>query len=215
MSETANLFQLGEAEPAKVHEDAPAPDPDALPEELASYVDEELGEKWSIQSLTDADWALRRVAAFEEEIAENKAVVEEEIAILKLKLEALNRTAQRGLAFFTWHLTRWAKANKDILLKGGKKKSRGLPHGTIGWRQKGGLLKVSNPDALLTWALSMPAELELVRIKEEPAVANIKAWVEAEEGLEKLPPGLEVEPTRDELEIKAVRQMPKKGQSNE
>ena len=58
MSENASLFENPAEPPAEV-----AAEPDVLPEDLRSYVDDELGEKWSITNLTSVDWALRRVAA--------------------------------------------------------------------------------------------------------------------------------------------------------
>lgn len=166
------------------------------------------GERWEIDSLATADWALSRIADLEQEIAENDAVLEEHIARLRAKNDALNARAQRGMEFFTWHLQRWAEMNRETLLKGGKRKSRALHHGSIGWRKRPGGLQVIDSSTLLAWAEKQPAELGLVRYTAAPAVREIREWVEKQEELESLPPGLEVVEPKDEFVVKAVRQAP-------
>jgi phage host-nuclease inhibitor protein Gam len=194
--------------PEELEPEPPAEDPNAIPPELAGYVDEELGQAWSVKSLDGADWALKRIADLQAEVDENNRILEEHLAYNRMKTDALNAKVQRGIDFFTWHVKLWANENKDILLRGGKKKSRSLLHGTIGWRRKGGGVKVTDEGLLLKWAQTQPVELGFVRITEEPAIKAIKAWVEKSEELEAMPPGLAVNEATDELEIKAVHAKP-------
>lgn len=191
-------------------------DEDAPPPEISDYVDEEVPHGWTISNLASADWALSRVADYEREIAENKQLLADGIARLKLKTDALNAKAEKSVAFFTWQLKRWATQNRPLLLKGGKKKSRPLLYGTIGWRASGGGFEVVDKDALLAWAQKQPVEFNLVRVTEEPAIQAIKDWVMDGDGdPAKFPPGLKVGKPKDEFYVRAQSQAPKKEQDND
>lgn len=156
---------------------------------------------WTIESLGSADWALSRVGDLEAEIAENESIAAEAIARIEERTRLLNERANRGVRFFRGKLAEYAEAHRAELLKGGKAKSRKLLHGQIAWRAKGGGLVVTDAAALLAWAQRQPAELELTRVKEEPALAAIKAHAEAN-GL--IPPGMTATESTDELKITAT-----------
>jgi phage host-nuclease inhibitor protein Gam len=189
---------------------------DELPPELADYSDADVPMGWTVSNLSSADWALSRVADYEREIAENKQLLAEGIARLKLKTDALNAKAAKSVAWFTWQLKRWALQNRPVLLKGGSKKSRALIHGTIGWRKEGGGLEVEDAEKLLAWAQKQPVEFNLVRITEEPAINVIKAWVmEGDGDPAQFPPGMKVGQAKDEFYIRAQSQAPKKEQDND
>lgn len=162
--------------------------------------DPAVDERWSIKDLPSADWALSRIADFEREAAENKAVAEANIARTKLRLELLNARLEHGAAFFRGKLREFAETNRAELLGGGRKKSRSLEHGSIGWRKSKSGLEVKDAEALLAWARAQPVELDLVRTTEAPALVAIK---ERFEGTGEVPDGCEVKPETEELFIKA------------
>ena len=168
------------------------------------YVDAEddtVRDGWRVENVQSLDWALSRIADLEREQAENAAIVEEHIQRLRLRLERLNAKAERGLRFFRSQVQAYADAHRHELLGGGKKKSRALPHGTVGWRKRGGGLTVVDKDALLAWARKQPIEAEVIRIKEEPALDAIKRAFRASG---EVPEGCDVEPESEELIIKTT-----------
>lgn len=171
--------------------------------EVQEYVDEEIEETadqaFSVNSLELAEWALKRIAALKALMAENERVADANIAREKLRLERLNRWPARGVEFFTSHLRLFAELSRELLLKGGKRKSRALPSGSIGWRTKPAGLEVKDSEALLRWAASVSSEL--VRVKREPALVEIKKYV-ARTG--EIPPGTEPIPECEVFEVKTL-----------
>lgn len=172
---------------------------DASPPE--SYIDDEepaVSNVWTIQSLEDADWALKRIGDLEQEVAENQKVFDKALLRLKLRQAQLSKRANSGIAFFTFKLQAYAEAHRAELIKG-KKKSRALLHGSLGWRKTGGGLEVTDKEALLVWARAQPVESELLRITEAPAIANLqKHFKETGE----VPPGTEPKPEVDVFTLK-------------
>lgn len=176
--------------------------------EAPEYIDEEaphVTTGWRVRDIQDADWALSRVQALEAEMSENEALagaaierLEFAIGRIRERTRHLNDRAMRGVTFFRDRVAAWATENRGLLLKGGKKKSRDLIHGRIGWRATGGGLEVVDDVALLGWAKEQPPDLELVRSTEEPAVGLIKKHAKAQ-GL--VPPGMRENPGREELFI--------------
>lgn len=154
---------------------------------------------WEPKDLAQADWVLMRIGALEREITDNEEVAAKRIAEIEAKTRRLNDKAMRGVSFFRSVLSVFAQKHRELLLGGGKKKSRGLPHGTIGFRKKPGLLRTTDREALLGWAREQPVELELVRVKEEPDLERIKAHAEQEKTL---PPGMQWEPETEEIQIR-------------
>lgn len=159
-------------------------------------------EGWRVENLSSADWALSRIADLEEELAENNVVLEQAMARIRSRTEKLNEQITKGITFFRSALAAYAHEHRDALLKGGKKKSRSLLHGSIGWKQAGGDLKVQDRDALLVWARTQPVEKEFVRIKEEPAVDAVKRHFKL---TGEVPPGCEVEPEREDFTVKTTK----------
>lgn len=167
------------------------------------YVDDERPEvqgRWAIENLDAADWALRRLADLQREKAENEAIARRRIEEIQMRLATLNKRAERGIAYFEAKLTEWAKANRAELIPG-KKKTRDLPSGSISFRKKGGGLVVVDEAALLKWAEEQGLEKGLVRIKVEPALSEIKKQL----GEGEVPPGMDVEPEREEVVVKTVK----------
>jgi len=156
-------------------------------------------ETWTIQDLATADWALSRIADLEREIAENESLAETAIARIKLRTELLNERASKGLAFFRSRIEGYAQANREHLIPG-KKKTRSLLHGSISWRSTPERLKVVDASATLTWAQTQPIEAGLIRIKEELDKPALNALFKS---TGEMPPGTELEPAKEELQIKA------------
>lgn len=172
--------------------------------ESVHYQDEQspdVREGWHILDLATADWTLSRLADLQQEIAENRKLEEEAILRIRGRATKLQERAERGIAFFESRLREYAESHREELLKGGKKKSRNLMHGSIGWRKAGGGLSVVDPAALLAWAREQPVELELLRIKEEPALAAIKV-LHSTTG--EVPPGTDLKPEFEEFIAKPL-----------
>lgn len=171
---------------------------------VLAYQDEEdanVGLGWTPRNLTDLDWAIERHGALQRQIDENNAVLAERIAQLKLRNENNNAQAMRGIAFFAAKIREYANAHRDELLGGGRKKTRDLPSGSVGFRKCGGGLKVVDKDAVLKWCQAQPIETGVLRVKEEPAVDAIKRHYG---NTGEVPPGCDVEPEREEVVIKTA-----------
>jgi phage host-nuclease inhibitor protein Gam len=178
--------------------------PESTNEAVREYVDEErpeAGGVWLPENEADLDWALKRICDLRAEIAENDRILEAHLARLELRRQTLNARLQRGVDFFESVAKSYAFVHRDRLLKGGKKKSRSLPHGTVGWRKAGGGLEVKDSKALLEWAKGQPPELGLVRTKEEPAMSEVQK-LHKETG--EVPPGTDVKPETEELYVKTL-----------
>lgn len=174
------------------------------PEAPEEYFDEELDSPtsaWRIADLGQADWALKRLAALEKEAADNERIAELRIAEIRARTAKLNATALRGADFFRGQLAAYAMSHRTELLGGGKKKTRKLPSGEIAFRSKGGGLSIIDRDALLSWARQQPVESGLLRIKEEPALDEIKRHFKASG---EVPDGMQLEEEREEVVVKAV-----------
>lgn len=171
--------------------------------ELVAYRDDEYDERsetvgWIPRSAEEADWALKRLGELEAQITTNEEVASRRIQEIHERLGRLNQRAARGVDFFRRILADYALGHRDEIVQG-KRKTRSFLHGTVGFRKKPGALKTTDKDALLKWAQSQPVELELVRVREEPWLENIKKH--AEESQE-IPPGMHWEPEADEVQIR-------------
>jgi phage host-nuclease inhibitor protein Gam len=173
----------------------------AAAEAADPYVDEQdpaVGGAWSISDLGSADWALARLSECEAEAAEIDRQADAAIERIRKRADALKEKAARGEAFFRAKLLLFAETHRDVLLTG-KKKSRELVHGRIGWRKKGERLVVQDREALLSWLAAQPVESGLYRVKIEP---EMRALSERLKGCGEVPPGCEVEPETETVEIK-------------
>lgn len=170
----------------------------------APYVDAEepavrTGE-WRIQALADLDWAMKRRGELEAMQRANDALFKETVERLKLRLERLNKPLQNGVAFFTAAIHAYVITHRTELIGTGRKKSRALLYGTVGFRKSGGGLEVKDADALLAWARTQPVELGYVRITEAPALAEIKR---AHKASGELFPGTDLAPESEEFYVKS------------
>lgn len=165
------------------------------------YEEVEAGPGWHIGDIESLDWALSRIADLQREIAENERVAEAAKIRIDSRTALLNARAVRGVEFFEGRIREYALLHRKDLLGGGKKKSRTLAHGSVGWRNRGGGFKCNDKDSLLAWARQQPVELGFVRLKEEADWSAIKAYCETSG---EVPPGVDVEPEAEELQVKAI-----------
>jgi phage host-nuclease inhibitor protein Gam len=93
---------------------------------------------------TDAggvDWVLRKIAA-----------ARAEAKLIRENMEAMARACERDAEHLEWKyggaLQTWLQAE----LKDGKRKSKTLPHGVIGYRTKPAGVSITDPAAALAWA---------------------------------------------------------------
>jgi phage host-nuclease inhibitor protein Gam len=152
---------------------------------------------WRIESIIDADWALERLRALDQEISDAEEMEQAAVARIKLRTQKLTAAAQRGKEFFYGKLREYAETHRPELVSG-KKKSRALTHGTIGWKKAGGQPVKKDEAALLDWARAQPPESEFLKIEESPNWALIKAHVKK---TGELVPGTDLEPEREDFYI--------------
>lgn len=161
------------------------------------YEDEERPEvkgPWRVESVTDLDWAMRRMAQL---AAEHRSIwlqAAAESDCIAQRVTKLTAKLQHGIAFFEAKIAEYALGRKDKLLTG-QRKSRDMLHGRIGWRQQPGRLTVTDPVALATWLAAQEDET-LYRKKIQPEMAALNA-LHAKDGT--VPPGCEYQPAQDEF----------------
>jgi phage host-nuclease inhibitor protein Gam len=174
----------------------------AVPGGIEGYEDEQepsVRGPWRIDSLSDADWALSRLAECEAEADEIERQAEATIQRVRARAAELKAKAERGAGFFRFKLLEYAEAHRADILHG-KKKSRDFLHGRIGWRKAGGGLAVTDKEALGAWLRAQPIESGLYRVKVEPEMAAIQA-VFRETG--EVFPGCEPKPETETIHIEA------------
>jgi phage host-nuclease inhibitor protein Gam len=156
---------------------------------------------WAIQDIGSLEWAMSRIADLQEEQAENEVALAEAHKRLDARAAQLQANVNKGLFFFRAEVLRYMEAHKAELLKGGRRKSRSMLHGIIGWRSAGGRLKVTDKDALATWLMQQPVELGLARIKVEPEMRALQDYCRS---ANIIPPGTELEPEREVAFVNAI-----------
>lgn len=165
------------------------------------YVDSERPEAreggWpGIQSLDDLDWALGRIADLRREQTENNEVAQARIDNLRMRLDLLNRSLERGISFFEGHVRLYAEQHRAELLGNGKQKSRKLPSGVVSWRSRPAQLEVRDEVAALFWAEANGCAKTKTSLDKAALAERFKATGE-------VPEGCEVVPEHEDLSIKA------------
>jgi phage host-nuclease inhibitor protein Gam len=184
-------------------EENPPAKPLGATDEIEAYEDdanpEVRGLAWRIPDLAAADWALRRLAECEEEAAEVDRQAAAAIEAIRARAEELKTRSERGASYFRFQLTLFAETHRADLLTG-KKKSRDFVHGRLGFRSSPERLKVADKDALEAWLAVQPVEHGLYRVKLEPEMRVLNDGLKCD-GF--IPPGCEVEPSRESVTIEA------------
>lgn len=169
---------------------------DIEPSDEIAAAELDLEPKWSVQTLSDADWVLQRLSDLRAEEDELASLFKAAVERAQLKRDQLLGKIKRGVGFFEAHLRLYAEANRAELLKGGKRKSRDLIWGRLGWKTKASRLTIVDTDACLAWCQRQPVETGVLRIKEEPALAVIQ---ERFKRTGEVPPGCEVSEESEEF----------------
>jgi phage host-nuclease inhibitor protein Gam len=169
-----------------------------------SYVDSEddsvVSGAWTIQNTGSLDWALGRVAALKAEAEQIDAAAWEAKRRIDDRRNTLLARLQRGIDFFTGHITNYSTQNKAAILGGGKAKSRSFLNGLVGWRKKNAKLVVTDEAALKAWLIKQP-DVSLYRVKVEPEMAAIQANFK-QNGV--IPPGMEYQPETETFYVDPV-----------
>src|SRR5690349_5271651 len=110
--------------------------------EYQDETDPTVRDGWSIQNLGGLQWALERMGDLATEVAELDVLKLQAIARIEARTVKLTARARSGVAWFESRIREYMAAHREELLRGGKKKSRDLPSGRVGWRSRGGKLKV-------------------------------------------------------------------------
>jgi Bacteriophage Mu Gam like protein len=167
-------------------------------------------EDFRVDTLARADWVLEVLAASDARKEENKRLAAEAKRRADEWLTKVNGQEDRDTAFLRAQLESFMASQRPIIL-GGKteKKSRSLPHGTLGWRFSPKRLEVVDTAATLAWARGRPLSDGIVRFKPVLEHAGLVKVAERE-GL--TPPGTKWIEAQDEPFAKPlVPSLPKKG----
>ena len=169
-------------------------------------------EDWRIEDDGRADYALRKIGALESSKAKRAAYVAAEIERLQAWQSHEDQQDQRGIDFFTSHLSRYA----DQLVADGvlhaKRKSYKLPHGTLQFRAKA-ITFARNAEELLPWAVALGLIRTKTEVDWEAVKARLVIAIEVtaigerhtviDQGTGEVVPGVTVEsPAHDEFSVK-------------
>ena len=133
---------------------------------------EEEKEKFEVNSLSSADWALRKIKELEADIKQNNDFAEAEKIRLEQWLESENRKYQESIEYFNGLLSHYLQE----LRKDNPKAKISTPHGTVSTRK--------NPKQW-TYSDDVLAELEekemfeFIRIKKEVDKKELKKVLSA------------------------------------
>lgn len=106
-----------------------------LQEESVELTTEEVSQQYQIDNLNSLDWAFRKIGSYQKDFAEQKALVDGNIAELKAQiqketewLEKERLKMERNASFFEHLITEY---HKTILAENPKKKSISTPNGKV------------------------------------------------------------------------------------
>jgi hypothetical protein len=122
-------------------------------------------EGFVVETLAHADWILEVLGGSEERKLQNKELAAEARRRVDRWLEEVNGQEDRDTSYLRALLEQFmAKSRELILGKKSEKKSRVLPHGTLGWRSAPQKLVYENEEAALAWAREQGIEAGLYRM---------------------------------------------------
>lgn len=132
--------------------------------------DDDLRDRFRVEDDDAANWALRKLRAIRARQTDHERLAEGEIARVRDWLAEVVGPLQRDAAFFEGLLADYARRCRENPDDG--RKTISLPSGSVTTRQ-GSPRWTVNPDAFLPWARqNFP---DLIRVREEPDLASIKA----------------------------------------
>jgi phage host-nuclease inhibitor protein Gam len=153
---------------------------------------------WTPQTIRDVEWALECIAESEAEVAEIDGQLADLIARATAKRDILAGRAQRRIDYMKGRVAEFAVANRADLLVG-KAKSRNFLSGKVGFRKRGGKLRVDDKEALAAWLSTQ--DPSMFRIRLEPEMAVLQKQFQTD-GV--IPPGCTFESERDEVYVEAA-----------
>jgi phage host-nuclease inhibitor protein Gam len=157
---------------------------------------------WSIGSLSELEWAMERLAALQKKYAENEALARQALERFQREcVDPIQHPLESAAARMEQAILAYMAEHRAELLAGGKKKSRDLLGGTVGWRKVGQNLVVTDEEACLEWARAQ-GNPDLLRVKVEVSKPALKAHLDA---TGEVPDGCEIEP---EGEVAFVKPAP-------
>lgn len=167
---------------------------------IVARTGEHEGLTWRPSTLADVDWILERMGQLDAEAAENQTMADAATQRILERLDRANGRLKRQRDYLEGLASAYAREHRKEIVPG-KKKSRELPNGELCWRKTGGRLVLNvAPDGttkaaeaeLLEWAKhkrEWHGAAELVRMKEEPALAEIQKYCAALDPAP-IPPGM-------------------------
>ena len=172
----------------------------ATSEPLEDYSPDRLATEgaWAPKTIRDVEFALECIAESEAEVDAIEAQAKDARQRIDLRVAKLTEAATRRAAYFRGRVAEFAETNRSDLLIG-KKKSRDFVSGRIGWRKKGGRLRVTDKEPLAVWLATQ--DERLYRVKLEPVMDELQAHAKA---TGEVPPGCEWEEEHDEIHIEAA-----------
>lgn len=174
------------------------PQPGEIDYQDENYPDIRTG--WQIEDLGALGWALERLGEIQGEIAQIDALRLQAIARIEARAATLAARAKAGGAFLESAVFSYMNRARKELLGGGKKKSRSLPTGTIGWRAKAAQIVMVDEAAAMEWAKSQPVEDDILRVKLE---INKKILNDRFKATGEVPPGFDIAPEEETPYVKA------------
>lgn len=127
-------------------------------------------QRFIVDDEAKAEWALRKLARAEAEMARDRALATEEIAKISSWLEERSAVILRRIEFFSSLLVEF---HTNEIAADPNRKTISLPSGTLRARKAADRWVIEAPEVFITWAKdNLP---EAVRVKESPALAEIKS----------------------------------------
>jgi phage host-nuclease inhibitor protein Gam len=154
---------------------------------------------WSIPDLATLEWALERLSAVKAQIRENDELTKQALERFQLRVESLKRAPLAQAEFLETAILAYATGHRAELLKGGKKKSREFPGGTVGWRKGGGRLQVLDEAKALEWAKQQPLELGLYHVEVKLSKSGLSEYFKTSG---EVPPGCDVDEETETAYVK-------------
>ena len=157
---------------------------------------------WMVEGPDSCDWALRKVAEAQAEIAEIERQAEAAMRAIEARRVALIQGPGQTAAFFESAVLMYAQTHRGDIVRGDRK-SKDYIHGSIAFRaNKGGRLVIEDGPALAKWLEAQPVEAGLYRVKIEPDKKALDAWFD--EGGREAPPGTRYENPTESISIEAL-----------
>ncbi|MEM5777665.1 MAG: host-nuclease inhibitor Gam family protein [Candidatus Aenigmatarchaeota archaeon] len=145
---------------------------------LYQEIDEEAAEilpdRFKINNLEQANWALRKIRAFKKQMEENEKLAKAEIERIKEWLNKENEKAQKSIQFFEYLIGEYVaeQRGKDSKFK------LSTPYGKVTFRKQPAKWNYDE-EILLNW-LKQNDMKDYIRIKEEVNKAELKKTLKVE-----------------------------------